>query len=144
MASPVFGFSVGDFIAGLRLVKDLIEALNDTVGARATYRSLIADLLNLERALTEVRFLQIADSLLPQKIALEQAASQCQETIQGFLEGNAKFKSTLGDQPTSSRWRTNLHKIQWALCREDAVSKFRAEITGHTVTINTLLATIQM
>jgi hypothetical protein len=144
MVVPAFGFSVGDFIAGLKLVKDITEALNDSVGAQPAYRRLIADLINLERALTEVRHLHVTHSQVPQKIALEQAASQCQETIENFLKRNAKFKSTFGTQPTSSKWRTNFHKIQWALCREDDVDKFRAEIQGHVLTINTLLATMQL
>lgn len=144
MAAPFFGFSLGDFIAGLKLVKDLVEALNDSVGAKPSYQRLIAELVNLERALTEVRSLQVDDSQASQKIALEQAASQCQENIANFLEKNAKFSSTLGTSPTCSKWRTNLHKIQWGLCKADAMDKFRAEISGHVLTINTLIATIQL
>lgn len=144
MAAPVFGFSFGDFIAGLKLVKDLIDTLNDSVGAKPSYRRLIAELVNLERALTEIRSLQVDDSQASQKFALEQAASQCQENITNFLEKNAKFSSTLGAGSTSSKWRASLHKIQWGLCKADAVDKFRAEISGHVLTINTLLATIQL
>jgi hypothetical protein len=146
MAVPAFGFSFGDFIAGIQLVKDLITALNDTVGAKLQYRRLISELISLERALTEVRHLQVQDSQASQKIALEQAALQCQESIEDFLRRNAKFKTSLGAHTTFSKWswRANLHKIQWALCKEDAVDKLRAEITGHTLTINTLLTTIHL
>lgn len=146
MAIPGFGFSFGDFTAGVKLVKDLIIALNDSVGAKLQYRRLISELISLERALTEVRHLQVEDSQASQKIALEQAALQCQESIEDFLRRNAKFKTSLGAHTTFSKWswRTNLHKIQWALCEEDAVNKLRAEITGHTLTINTLLTTIHL
>ncbi|KAJ4301366.1 hypothetical protein N0V90_003458 [Kalmusia sp. IMI 367209] len=145
MSAPAFGFSVGDIIAGIKLIKDLIESLDDAVGARPHYRRLIDEMRNLEQALTEVKNLRIdAQSQACQKIALEQAALQCQACIEAFLKKNAKFQPALGLQPTASTWRTNLRKIQWAVCRQDAVDKFRAEIAGHVLTINTLLATTQL
>ncbi|KAF1957422.1 hypothetical protein CC80DRAFT_592691 [Byssothecium circinans] len=145
MAGPAFGFSFGDFIVGITLVKDLIKSLDDTAGARPAYQGLISDLLGLEEALTNVRNLDVVPALAAQKIALEHIASLCQESIDKFLSKNAKFKATLGVQapPAASRWRTPLHKIQWALFREDAVNALRAEITGHTTTINLILNTIQ-
>ena len=144
--APAFGFSVGDFIACISLVRSLHSALNDGAGAKLQYRRLITELINLERALTEVRYLQVEESQASQKIALEQVALQCQESIEDFLKRNAKFKPTLGAQTTSSKWswRVNLHKIQWALCQDDAIDKLKAEVTGHTLTINTLLATTQL
>jgi hypothetical protein len=146
MVVPAFGFSFSDFIGGINLVRDLVTALQDGAGAKVQYRSLITELINLERALTEVRFLKVDDHHASQKIALEQMAMQCQECIEGFLRQNAKFSTTLGAQTTFSKWswRANIHKIQWAMCQEDAVDKLRAEITGHTLTINTLLATIHL
>jgi hypothetical protein len=146
MAAPAFGFSVGDFIASVKLVKDLIKSLNDTAGARPAYRRLISDLFHLEDALTNVRNLDVQPAQAAQKIALEQVASQCHESIETFLSRNAKFQATLGVQAlsTASRWRTNLHKIQWALCKDDEVNELRAEITGHTTTINMILNAMQM
>ncbi|KAE8442530.1 hypothetical protein EG329_003245 [Mollisiaceae sp. DMI_Dod_QoI] len=146
MAAPAFGFSVGNFISAISLIKTLVTALNDAAGSKRQYQRLIEALLNLERALTEVKVLKVTTSQASQKIALEQVASQSQQSIERFLEENAKFKPTLALVASSSKWslRTLLHKIQWALCKEEAVARLRAEITGHTLTINTLLATIQL
>jgi ferredoxin-NADP reductase len=144
MATPAFGFSVGDFIAGIKLVKDLIDSLDEAAGAGPAYRRLAAELRSLERALTEVKNLRIHPSQAAQKVALEQAASQCQDCIETFFCENTKFSNTLGALATKSKWRTNLCKFQWAVCKPDAVSKFRAEITGHVLTVNTLMATIQL
>ncbi|CZR68719.1 uncharacterized protein PAC_18618 [Phialocephala subalpina] len=146
MSGPAFGFSVGDFISAISLIKTLISALNDSAGSKPQYQRLIEALFNLERALTEVKNLKVTASQGSQKIALEQVASQCQQSIERFLEDNAKFKDTLGLAASKSKWswRTNLHKIQWALCKDEAIAGLRAEITGHTLTINTLLATIQL
>lgn len=78
MAVPAFGFSFGDFVAGINLVKGVIEALNDSVGAKLQYQRLITELINLEH------------------IAIEQAALQSQQSIEDFLRRNAKFKTSLG------------------------------------------------
>lgn len=148
MAAPTFGFSVGDFIAGVSLVKKLIRALNDSAGARASYRQLISELFDLDEALTGVSNLQLNPAQLAQKIALEQVASQCQLSISAFLDKNAKFEGSLGvdpEQPTSTpRWQASLHKIQWALCKDSAIQALRTEIRAHTTTLNLLLSTIQM
>jgi hypothetical protein len=143
MAFPAFSFSLGDFIAGIDLIRDLITALHDSAGAKFQYRRLIAELTNLECALIEIRDIKVDDF---QKIALEQTVLQCQESIQDFLKRNEKFKTTLGTQTSGSKWswRTDLRKIQWAMCSEDAVDELRAEITGHTLTINTLLMAAQL
>ncbi|CZR52510.1 uncharacterized protein PAC_02387 [Phialocephala subalpina] len=145
MPAPAFGFSAGDFISAISLIKTLVKALNDATGSKAQYRLLVEALLNLELALTEVKGLRVAAAQASQRVALEQVASQCQQAIELFLEKNAKFDTTLSLTANVSKWnwRTNLHKIQWALCREEAVTKLRAELTGHTLTINTLLATLQ-
>jgi hypothetical protein len=144
MVTPAFGFSVGDFVAGIKLVKDLLDSLDEAAGAGPAYRQLTAELRSLERALTEVKNLPTHHSQTPQKVALEQAATQCQDCIETFLRENTNFHNTLGALATASKWRTNLRKFQWAVCKPDAVSKFRAEIAGHVLTVNTLMATMQL
>lgn len=146
MAAPGFGFSVGDFIAGVSLVKKLIRALNDAAGSRAAYRKLISELLNLEEALTETGNLQLGPAQESQKLILLRVSTQCQTSIEEFLQKNAKFKESLGLQSstTLSTWRTNLHKIQWALCKDNAIDDLRTEIAAHTTTLKVILATVQV
>ena len=109
-----FGFSIGDFIAATSLVKDLILALQDGAGAKPQYQRLIAEVINVERALTEIQDLDFDTSLSSKKIALEQTVSQCQKIINDFLKKNTRFNPTLGIQSRASKWnlRANLHKIQ--------------------------------
>jgi len=35
-------------------------------------------------------------------------------------------------------------KIKWTICKKDDVTKFQADLLGHTESIQMLLATIQM
>ena len=58
MVTP-FGFSVGDFVAGIELIRQLINALEDSAGSSSEYRDLIKELYSLERALLEVKHLDL-------------------------------------------------------------------------------------
>lgn len=145
MATPGFGFSVGDVLAGLHVVRKLIRALNDTGGSRAAYQKLISELFNLEDALRGVNELQVDPTQAAQKLALEQVAQQCQKGIEDFLIRNAKFKDSLGVRPsTMSAWRSNLYKVQWALCKESEIEALRTEISAHSTTLNLIMSTVQL
>lgn len=146
MATPGFGFSVGDCIAGVALVRKLIRAINNTAGSRAAYRKLISELLNLEEALENINRLQLAPGQEPQKLTLQRVATQCETGIERFISQNAKFSQSLGVQSSKTlpNWRTNLHKIQWALFKDKAVDDLRTEIAAHTATLNLNLTTIQV
>jgi hypothetical protein len=44
MSSPGFGFSVGDFIAGIKLAEDVVHAPREDAGARLGYQNLTGEL----------------------------------------------------------------------------------------------------
>ena len=67
-----FGFSVGDFLAALKLVGTVIDALRESSHASSSFRSLINELYALEYVL-----LDLDDGHNFEKHALRQAASQC-------------------------------------------------------------------
>ena len=148
MAVP-FGFSAGDFIATINLVKDIIAALDNTSGSKPAYQRLRAELVAFDDALIKVQCLEVDPAQSPQKVALGMVAAQCCDAINRFLNKNSKFQKTLGQaaQPGPrrriSRWRTGLHKLQWALMKEDSVDSLRAEVAGHAATINLILNLIQ-
>ena len=144
MAAPGFGFSVGDVISGIALVQKLIRALNDTAGSRASYRHLISELFNLNEALHEIKNLHLTPAQGAQKTALDQVTQQCQLSIESFLKQNSKFSTSLGSQSSGASWKTNLHKVQWALYEDGRIDKLRKEITDYVKNINLRLATIQL
>ena len=57
-----FGLSFGDFVDGISLLKSLIDALDDTFGAKAEYRGLIAGLYCLERALIAIKEIEVQEN----------------------------------------------------------------------------------
>lgn len=139
-----FGFSVGDFVDGIELIRQACNALKSSAGSSKEYQDLIHELYSLERSLLEVKHLDVAETLRPQKTAVEQAALQCQETISQFLSKISKYHRSLRVGGSGSNWRDRLRKIDWALYKKEEVQEFRAKIQGHTSSIITLLMTLQL
>ena len=151
-----FGFSAGDFIAALNLVRDVVDALQASSTARTEYRELLRQLYSLEAALQQVNRLELDDtddggSSLGRNseiVALRQTAAQCQRTIDDFFVRIKSYQPYLtadgSMQKPTSRWKARWKKVQWTLCRKDDVAKLQADLIGHTESINLLLTTLQM
>lgn len=92
MAVP-FGFSVGDLIAGMGLIKSSIEAFSSTRGATKEHKLLSKTLSRLCDVLEEVRAVEtdlVHDAR--QREALRQAVINCQGCVDDFLERMTKYK----------------------------------------------------
>ncbi len=143
MASA-FGFSAGDFIAGVSCVQDLIKALHDCKSSSKEYLELISELRSLEPALREVAALEPKVSQYAQRVALLQAAAQCRKNVDNFLQGLASYQSHLRLGGSGYLLKDAFRKIQWRLCEKEKIVQFRAEINSHVQVIQVLLAAIQM
>ena len=139
-----FGLSAGDFIAALNFIKDVVDALRESGSAGAEYRELMGELYSLETALLEVKRLDIDATQHAQLVALQQAASQCQRTIDDFWQKLRKFHSHLRAEGSTSRTKDGWRKVQWALCKKEDLVRIKAQLRGHTGRINVLLMTMQM
>jgi hypothetical protein len=139
-----FGISVGDFIASVELIHDVLEALKESNGSSANFRELVCELYSLERALLAVKALESLSSPTASSLdAIKQVAAQCQVTVDTFLHKNRKFFPTLGTTGSKHKWKGVLHKIKWCIYRREEVEQFRAALGGHTSSINMLLLTEQ-
>jgi len=143
MAVP-FGFSFGDFVAGIGLIKDLIEALRDSGGSGEQFRTVLSELETLQTALEAVQGLDLDDSLTSERFALNHAASLCQRTILDFRGKIAKYNTVLRIGGSGSRFKDSCRKVQWALCQKDDVDDFRIRVNAHTPSISIMLATLSM
>ncbi|KAH6617481.1 hypothetical protein F5144DRAFT_393368 [Chaetomium tenue] len=139
-----FGFSVGDFLAALNLVSTVIDALRDASASGAAYRELLAELFALETALLHVKRLDLDDGQRTEKIALRQVAAQCQRTIDKFWDKMQKYQPHLRDGGTGSRVKDSWVRVKWAVCRKDDMEQFKADLRGHTGSIQLLLLAVQM
>ena len=139
-----FGFSAGDFISALELVATVVDALRESGDSSTEYRELISQLFTLETALLSVKRVELDDAQYAEVVALQQAAAQCQRTIDAFWEKIKKFQPSLRSGGSGSRVRDGWMKIKWALCRKEDLVRFKADLMGHTESIEMLLTTVQM
>ena len=146
--SAGFGFSVGDIVAGIKLIKQSIEALQDTKGSSADYQALTQEIDSLKDGLEAIQDLELDQQLglkSKQSVAIQDAVSRCWRCIDDFLSLIAKYQPWLRARNSSnSIWRANLKKIQWALCKKDDVDRFRAQLERHCSSLNMLLVTLQV
>src|SRR5277367_2061330 len=143
MAAP-FGFSVGDCIAGIKLLKDVVGAFNETRGAQASYQELSQELASLQSALEGIRDMKYGPEQEKQYETIVDAAKGCQQCLDRFVTRVSKFKDLL-TVPEASRWssalKRNIQNIEWALCRKSDVDQFRKEVQTYKATILSLQAT---
>jgi hypothetical protein len=139
-----FGFSVGDFLAALKLVGTVIDALRESSQAGSSFRSLLDELYALESVLLRVKRLDLNDRNNVGELALQQAASQCQRTIDAFWKKMQKYQPHLQQNGTDSRIRDGWAKVRWAVCKKSDLEIFRAQIRGHTSSIEMLLLAVHM
>ena len=137
-----FGFSVGDLVTSLKIIKDSIEAVKDTKGASADYAALIAEITSLQdafRAIEDTQMLQRGTE--KQQVAIVRAIGACQNCIEEFLVSISKYQSHLN--PHARSLTSTYRKIKWALCKKEDVALFRTKLERHTSSINMLLITFQ-
>ncbi|KAF8867191.1 hypothetical protein BDZ45DRAFT_609401, partial [Acephala macrosclerotiorum] len=139
-----FGFSVGDFIAAIELVGTVIDSLRSSGEAAAEYRELVSQLFSLETALIQVKNLEFEEVQYAEVVALRQAAAQCQRTIDGFWEKVKKCNPAMGNSSLGSSMKGRWEKIKWAVCKKDDVARFKADLVGHTESIQLLLTAVQI
>ncbi|CAG8974010.1 hypothetical protein HYALB_00008559 [Hymenoscyphus albidus] len=155
-----FGFSIGDFIAGINLVIQITSALSAASESTASFGSLIAELYVLERALHGIKDLRSDDGTLqgvdsisnsPYSQELEAlhrssyfAASQCQKTIDRLLTKLKPFQGHLATNGKSKKWTQRWRKVRWAVLTEGEIEGYRAEIVGNVSAINLILNLIQI
>jgi hypothetical protein len=139
-----FGFSTGDFIAGINLVRDVVKALQDSKGSSKEYLELIAELRTLETALLEVKALDLQIEQRDQRTALRTAVKECQTCIDNFLKDLTKYSRHLRLGGSQCTWKDAFRKIQWQLCKKDDLVRFRDEVGLHVQSIQVLMLSIQM
>lgn len=140
--STGFGFSVGDLFLALKLIKDSIEAVNESKGASADYGTLVKEIGGLQDGLDAVKELQSDPSLtVKQASALERSIRSCQESVSEFVATICKYQPHL--LANTSGFHSNFRKIKWSLCKKDDVKRFRAQLGRHTSAINMLLISFQ-
>ena len=142
-----FGISVGDFIAGINTLIDIVHSLSDTNGAQADYKELRRELQSLKSGLDGIVTLSPDASQKTEFSDLIAAVENYRACVESFVQRNIKFKSLEGI-PEKMWSLTTLKKrgrgVQWAIWKKDDVERFRDQVQIHTGAIGMLLSILQV
>ena len=139
-----FGFSVGDFISGINLIKELIEALKEYKGSSQEFLELNNELHELERAMLDAKTLQWCPDEAAQCAALQHAITLCRASIDNFMHTISKYPPHLRLGGSLNRHKDMLRKVQWRFCKREDVVRFRAQIGFHARSIQMLMLSTLM
>ena len=142
MAAPIFGFSVGDFIAGINIAIDVIKACKDTGGASSQYAGVLVE---FEAYLALLHKLQ--DPNVPRSTEINNLASGCEQPVKQFVTKIEKYRSSLAKSAgpydslnqTARFLRTFPRKAQWAMVAKKTVDELRLGIGPHLSAIGLLI-----
>lgn len=137
MPAPAFGFSAGDFMAGIQLIVKVAKALKDSGAVASEYQNLHQDLQSLQAVFEQLRDLPTASSpSLNHYNAVRGLALTVLIPLQEFLDKLQKFKTPLGiNGRAGAGWRGATKKLQWTFEMKEEVHKIRAVVTMKIVSI---------
>lgn len=142
---PITFGSVGDIISVCLIVKDLVDALNKSKDSPKDYQEVIRELWILDRALLEVDLLSRTCNTTVELNALCETARQtvekCRYSVESFLKKIKKYGPNLSESGSGNILRDAPMKIRWQISQKDEVTRFRAEISAYSASINMLLLT---
>ena len=139
-----FGFSVGDFLATARLIRDTISLLRSA--SNSSYQELILELHGLQRALHEIEHLKCPSSQEAELNGIKVAALMCQHLLDEFAAKAKKFQG-LGVDRGGKFAKKELPKIwarklQWGFSMEKDVAELRAYLAAHVRSLSMSLITL--
>lgn len=144
-----FGWSVGDLIAGIGVLIQVFEALDDSKGAKISYAELIRELSSFQSALDgiEKSGLSTGQASLPTSTQplIEEAVQKCQGCIDTFVSRIKKFKGM--DKDHGAKWsleafKKNVRVVEWAMCKKGEIDDFRRAVLFHSAAILSLQISI--
>lgn len=142
-----FGFSVGDFIAGINLLMNAVHSFSNTHGAQADYQELGRELQSLNNGLDGIRALSLDSTYEAEISAVNSAVDRCHTCVESFVQRISKYKSL--ETTSEKKWSLPTlkrcgHGVQWVAWKRKDVVNFRDQVHYHSGAIGILLATLQV
>jgi hypothetical protein len=137
-----FGFSVGDFVACLSLIKDISDALNDSTGSKADFKALLGTLKSLESAfkLCQLVYLQCEEPHVEAQVQTKAGAirrqlleehQKCKNILEAFFNSVSSYTDTFVDEKSKAvALVRHMRKITW-LSRKAEVVNLERNLRGH-------------
>jgi hypothetical protein len=108
-----FGWSAGDCVAAIRLIREICCALSDVQGASAQFEAAALELKVLEDALESAKDAVIENQRRKKRLLC--AVSSCQTHLTKFLLLIRKYYPYLRNGGSGNKAKDIFMKIQWSL-----------------------------
>lgn len=129
-----FGFSVRDFTTTISLLKDLIEAFQETGGGSDRFFCVIRELWEVER---------FYRALGSSKKVWVVSATSSHRTGCSAVSISPGFSRFCGWVALEKRYEDGFEGIQWTLCKKKDAQAFMATLQEHISSISVLLGLMQ-
>ena len=137
-----FGFSIGDLIAGVKLIITCVKATQDGKGAATELQAVIDELESLKVVLKAIDDLCLQEIAPEQYTAIDVAVNEARQHIELFVKGIASYQQWL--QPNTRGWKANLTKIKWVLCKREDLVNFKCLLERRKSSLTILLIALQV
>jgi hypothetical protein len=139
MAAPTFGFSFGDFVTALKLIRDISFALRDVSGAATEYRLLLEELQHLEMILKQLQDMRMWSAQSQTNYnAICGMARTIEKPLIEFLNKIKKYDRRLGLSQGNTMKNVG-RKLHWAFAMKEEIPQLRATITMKILSLSLLL-----
>jgi hypothetical protein len=136
-----FGWSAGDVVSTIKLVKNIISCVQNIGGAREHFQELFTELQGLEKALSQISVLTATSQQVPEIAALKFASCNCEGTLQRFYEKIKPFEESLGSTSTQRKLRASPRMVRWELLVKKDIPELRSYLVAHVGYLNMQLST---
>ncbi|PQE32258.1 hypothetical protein CJF32_00001006 [Rutstroemia sp. NJR-2017a WRK4] len=134
-----FGWSAGDIASAIKVVYNLIQALDDASGAANDYREAVLFLKNLLHTIEPLQQLALWNAYPDYGREIKEQVDFIQEPVKLFCAKVLKYESSLGATARAGSCRHVTRKLQWYLFMSQKVLKLKGKIESHMRLIDTLM-----
>lgn len=138
--SAGFGFSVGDFIAAVNLLREVAIALKDNGGACDDYEKTIAKLEITKSILSWIESIRDRPGGSASIHAIHSLANLIRDDVESFLARIKPYGDTLRNRKTKHFAAEAVAKIKWSQCVASEVKRIYREIDSKTASLNLLFS----
>jgi hypothetical protein len=137
-----FGFSVGDFVACLSLIKDISDALNNSTGSKADFKAFFATLKSLENAfkICQLVYQQCEEPHVEPEVQMQAGTirqalldehQSCRNILETFVGSLSSYTAAfVDDKSKATALVRHMHKITWSSRKAD-VANLERNLRGH-------------
>jgi hypothetical protein len=134
-----FGWSAGDIATAVKLIYNVIQALDSCDGAASDYREAVSFLRDLKRTLDPLETFAAWKADPSYRKDIEEQVAHIKEPVESFLEAVVKFEPSLGQRAVAGHHRHVFRKLQWHILVSKKALSLRRSIESHMRVIDTLL-----